>query len=375
MSNVSAEFKKMFAFIAFGLKNKADMKNPEDYKYGFLLRQGINMFAVLAMKYSGKMTRELSDLLASITETKMICNMFTRPVKEWFEGWQDNVIAEIKNCDFYEVGALVIVNKHRKTYTLTAECYDYLNASEEDLTAIDEKSVYERMKGLSQDNYVYVRKFIIKNKLLTSVDRKNFMLEHGNDDEVRDIIELAYEKTPEGMYVCPNCGWTLEFVGEQPVCCHSACADVAMIKLADLKAVDAKFEYRLKKGVARYISYPGFAELEIDELCKKLGLNSQLWPDHDKYDIGITFDDGSYWGVDAKTYKNPKFLGSKIANDNIFQTVEVERGFYVIPDNVAKKVPKYIQICNSFLKNNKFTCVTMSKFKRILQDKVKHERS
>ena len=70
MSNISAEFKKMFAFIAFGLKNKADMKNPEDYKYGLLLRQGINMFAVLAMKYSGKMTRELNDLLASITERR-----------------------------------------------------------------------------------------------------------------------------------------------------------------------------------------------------------------------------------------------------------------------------------------------------------------
>lgn len=375
MNNLSVEFKRMFTYIVFGLKNKADMKNPEDYKYGLILRQGINMFSVLAMKYSGKSKRELSDLLASITETKMISNVFTRPVKEWFIGWDENVIDNIKECDFYEVGALISVSRHSRTYILTAECYDYLNASEKDLTAIDEKAVYERMKGLSQDNYVSVRKFIIENMLLTSFKRKSFIVEHGNDDAIRDIIELACENTPQGLYVCPNCGWTLEFVGEQPVCCHPTCTDVAMIKRADIKAVDAKFEYRLKKGVARYISYPGFAELEIDELCKKLGLKSQLWPDHDKFDIGITFSDGSYWGVDAKTYKNPKFLGRKIAGDNIFQTVDVDCGFYVIPDSIAKEVPKYIQICNSFLKNKKFKCVTMSNFKNMLQKKVKYERS
>lgn len=367
MSNVSVDFERMFSYVAFGLKNKLGMLNPEDYKKGLLLRQGINMYCALALKRSVKTGDNLDKFLSSFSETKMIYSVFTRPVKEWFLGWNEAIIAQLEECDFYEIGALINVNKVSKAYSLTDECYDYLDASEKDLTAIDEKAVYNQMKNLPQEVYVSVRKFIIEHRLLTNTERKKFILAHENNEEIRKIIENSYENIPQGMYECPNCGWTLQFVGEQPVCCHHSCIDVAIAKRDKLHQIDTKYEYRLRKGVARYISYPGDAELEIDNVCKQLGLKSQLWPDHDKYDIGITFNDGTYWGVDAKTYKNPKFLGRQIAVDNIFQSANIDRGFYVIPDSIVKNTAKYIEICKSYLKNSKFTCLSMSQFKAKLR--------
>lgn len=372
MTNVSVEFERMFSSVAFGLKHKLDMTNPEDYKKGLLLRQGINMFGALALKYSNKTEEDLDQLLSSIVETKMIYNLFTRPVKEWFSGWDDKVISQLEQSDFYEVGALICVNKYNKSYSLTDECYDYLDASETDLAAIDEKAVYNRMKELSQEDYVSVRKFIIEHRLLTNSERKRFMLAHENSEEISKIIEDAYENTPQGLYVCPNCGWTLEFVGEQPLCCHYSCTNTAIVRRDKLKSIEPEYEYRLRKGVARYISYPGDAELEIDKMSRELGLKTQLWPEHDKYDIGITFSDGTYWGVDAKTYKNPKFLGKQIAVDNFFQTADIDCGFYVIPDNVVRNTSKYIEICKSYLRNKKFTCLSMTEFKKKLRRKSRN---
>lgn len=372
-NNIAVEFKRMFNYIAFGLREKLQMTNPEEYSHGLLLRQGINMFCALALKYSNKTGDALNTVMTSLTETKIICDKFTLPVKDWFLGWDDSVIDKIKDESFYEIGALVYVDKSVKRYELTIECEDYLDASEDDLTAIDEKEVYANLKKLEQEDYVAVRKFIIEHVLLKSIERKIFLLEHPDNELIREILGLAYENVPQGMYVCPNCGWTLSYIGEKPVCCHHSCEKNNMVKNKDVRFVDKDYDFRLKKGVARYIAYPGRAEIEIDKMCKELDVDSYLWPDLDRYDISISFKNGKRWGVDAKTYKNPRFLGISIANDNAFQSAEVDFGFYVIPDDIINITPRYLKICNSYLKNNKFQCLSMSAFKKKLKESVKNE--
>ncbi len=371
MQDKENRFEKMFAHIAFGLKENLKRPNPEEYRYGLILRQGINMFSALAVEFSGMKSNELADYLITLNETEMICNKFTRPANEWFYGWNESILHDIEKCSFWNIGPIVYLNAQDKNYSLTEECLDYLNATESDLSAIDEHIVFDLMKLLSQDGYVHIRKFIIKHPLLTQIERKNLIVNSNNDQTIMDIINNAYEDTPEEMYYCPNCGWTLTLKGEQPVCCHRDCRDAAYAQKDKLKKIEAENVYRLRKGVMRYICYPGKAELEIEDVCKQLNVRSELWPNLDQYDIKIMFADGTSWGIDAKTYSNPYFLSKKIEVDNIFQSSSIDKGYYVIPDKIVKRTGGYLKICNKALAGNKkFDCITLSKLKSLIKKEI-----
>ena len=148
MQGIESKFEKMFAYIAFGLKEKLGRPNPEEYKYGLLLRQGINMFSALAVEFSGMQDELLKKYLISLNETEMICKKFTRPVKEWFGGWNESVLQNIKKSCFWDIGPLIYLDKIESNYTLTGECLDYLDSEESDLTSIEEHIVFNLMKDL-----------------------------------------------------------------------------------------------------------------------------------------------------------------------------------------------------------------------------------
>ena len=62
----------------------------------------------------------------------------------------------------------------------------------------------------------------------------------------------------------------------------------------------------------RYFAQPGTLELDIVAFCEKKKLGWELWPQKDTYDVEITFPDGAVWEIDAKAYRNPIALRSKI---------------------------------------------------------------
>ena len=172
-----AEFERMFACIAFGLQSKLKAEDSEHYKSGLLFRQGVNLFTLLAFRYYSKNDVRI-EYINSINESKMICVNCTNPVKEWFNDWDRNILAKLEEMHFYHLGALVICSGKSNTYQITGECEDYLNASENDLCSIDEHIVYHKMKELSQELYVDMRRFLIEHPLLSSLDRKEFLLSH-----------------------------------------------------------------------------------------------------------------------------------------------------------------------------------------------------
>lgn len=370
MQGIESKFEKMFAHIAFGLQEKLRRPNPEEYHYGLLLRQGINMFSALAVEFSGLKDDALKEYLISLNETEMICKKFTRPVNEWFIEWDDSVLQDLKKSYLWNIGSLIYLDEIENNFSLTGECLDYLDSEEKDLTSIDEHIVFNLMKQLSQDSYVYVRKFIIEHPLLTELERKKLLLNFKNEQIILDLIKSAYEETPEDTYYCPNCGWTMTFKGLQPNCCHNSCVEKTVLK-DKCKKVEAEKAYRLKRGVMRYISYPGKTELEIEEMCKKLNVKSELWPELDRYDIKIIFANGTCWGIDAKTYSNPYFLSKSIEEDNYFNSANIDKGYYVIPDEIVKRTGGYLKICDKALINNKkFKCISLSMLKKLIKQEV-----
>ncbi len=367
MTSLESKFEKAFAHIAFGLKEKLERPNPEQYHYGLLLRQGINMFSALAVEFSGMKGDRLKEYLVSLNETEMISKMFTIPVNEWFDGWNESSVDVLKNSYFGNVGALIYLNESEKSYTLTGECLDYLDLTEKDLSAIDEHLVFELMSQLYQDDYVYVRKFLITHPILKDLDRKEFLIRFNNAPIIMKIFEAAYEDMPIEAYHCPNCGWTMTFKGLQPKCCHRDCVDMPIIE-TKCKRIKPEYVYHLKIGVMRYIGYPGKAELEIEKICEKLKIKSELWPELDSYDIKVIFNNGTCWGIDAKTYNNPYLLAKDIENDNYFRKANIDKGYYVIPDKNVKRTVGYLNICNKPLANDeKFKCVSLRDIETLIR--------
>lgn len=370
-----AEFERMFACIAFGLQSKLKAEDSEHYKAGLLFRQGVNLFTLLAFRYYSKNEARI-EYINSINESKMIRVNCTNPVKEWFVGWDHDVLEKLEEMPFYHLGALVICSEKGNTYQLTGECEDYLNVSEKDLSSIDEHIVFNKMKDLSQEYYVAMRRFLIEHPLISSLEKKEFLLSHENDGNCCEIIRDAYEPIPADSYVCLNCGWTLSLSGQQPVCCHRDCEQRYFTSREEVKPVGFQYEYRLKKGVMRYISYPGRAEIEIKDICDQLALKSELWPEHDRYDIKIIFSNGTCWGIDAKTYGNPYLLSRSIKNDYDFQSVHIDRRFYVIPDSIVANKKGYLKVCDDALKNCLAECVSMKAFyKKLKEEAGKRERN
>jgi hypothetical protein len=132
---------------------------------------------------------------------------------------------------------------------------------------------------------------------------------------------------------------------------------------------------RLKRGVMKYISVPGKLELEIHNYCCKHKVQSVLWPEMDKYDIGITFHNGDLWAIDAKAIKEPQFLKENIIRDGGFPNGDYKRGFYVIPDVYAYDRTDYLDIINRQLErmgNRNIRCIRLRDLKKEIREGGKH---
>ena len=114
----------------------------------------------------------------------------------------------------------------------------------------------------------------------------------------------------------------------------------------------------------RYFAAPGKLELEIAAFCEKKKLQWALWPQMDRYDVEIEFPDGDVWEVDAKAYRNPIALRTKIQNDNGFPEGEYARGYFVIPNEYTTNQRNYTAIINHALESQKdIKCVTLKSLK------------
>ena len=84
----------------------------------------------------------------------------------------------------------------------------------------------------------------------------------------------------------------------------------------------------------------------------------------DRYDVEIQFSDGEIWEIDAKAYRNPIALRTKIQNDNGFPDGEYARGYFVIPSEYTVNQQNYTAIVNRILENQKnVKCVTLHSLK------------
>lgn len=360
--------KTAMELITVGLCEKDRKKIRGEYFYSKRLIHGINIFQYLNYKYN----QENFDF-NQLHEQKFITDYAMKPVRDWFEGWKNTENLKLEEQEFYYMEELVGDISSCMFYVNDC-CEDYVQYYvEKDIIAgIEQRAVYDCLKLLEQDDYVYLRKYFIQHPIAEQGDLRRLKLRYSQNEMALQAIENAYEEIREDCYVCPKCGWTLKKEKSKMICQSRYCTESKPsqeeLNLAKIERNDGKF--RLKRGVMMYICTPGKLELEILKGCEKYKIKSSLWPELDKYDIEIVFDNGEIWAVDAKQVRNPYFLRSNIRNEGGFPEGNYQKALYVIPDEFKNEQTDYIKIIEAELKKigkNNIYCVTLGELKETLK--------
>lgn len=120
----TAFLRKTFTLIAKGIIEKDQLlqKDPNRYPYSSTLQHGINMF--LAASYQ---TGEDKNIMQYADETSFLEHFITKPISEWFNGWNSDVIDSLNLHKelFYNCGAFAY-RQAENLYCPSPECYKYL---------------------------------------------------------------------------------------------------------------------------------------------------------------------------------------------------------------------------------------------------------
>lgn len=367
--------RKAIALIAKGIVEKDRLleDQPNRYPHSKKLQHGINMFLYASLEWGGVG----EGIFEYADESKFLYKYARIPIDEWFDDWKTEAYSrlDLENQPFYGYGAFAYYRKKTNRYTPSEDCAVFLETQETNIVeGTDEYALYEKIIRLTQAEYCLVRRFIIEHPIMAIDERRDILIQLADNAIAKEAINVAYELFQDKGYRCPVCGWTMTEGSYGPIC-HSEYCLKTMPNLADATTVDGIAEtiYRLKKGVMRYFAQPGKLELDIVAFCEKKKLGWELWPQKDTYDVEITFPDGTVWEIDAKAYRNPIALRSKIESDNGLPDGDYQRGYFVIPTDFVKGNRQYTTIVNrglDALHQPNVRCITMHQLKENINRKV-----
>lgn len=362
--------------IAFAVKKKKvtyRKRLAENKQLVFIqnheLEDCITRLNLLMLKYS--ITDEKGVPLAPKNETDMLVNYLAYPISAWpmMQHEKLNGLAlEFENEPF------INCYDQNQKYYITDLCRQYALESPSFNQDFMQKNVYSILRFLSEDQYRYCRRWIIENPIIDVVTKMNLeqkFIDQGIPLQIaQPLIKNCYEKiTSQTVGRCLHCGWTVMANEHQKYCidttCRSNTDDFTKIEpLEDLEAY-----YRLNSGVMFYISFHGRFELDLNDYCINLGIESKLWPNHDTYDLHIIIGDKEY-AIDVKNYSNPYSLRNSILNKGVFrQAPRKANCWIVVPDERFGK-EGYAQIVEDASKGE-FQVMKLSSFKRFLKKEAK----
>ncbi|MFG0861563.1 hypothetical protein [Pseudomonas sp. CJQ_13] len=193
-----------------------------------------------------------------------------------------------------------------------------------------------------------------------------FIVEHGTvhaDANMDFLIPLTvsfsslFEDLPAHLikagkvYLCPCCGWPLPIHRADIWCGSLWCEHQVglfqwhqrqLISVRTSKPVagsSAKNLYRLNRGVWKFTLIPGLLERRLWLTLAKLGLNPELWPNVDQYDLQVTVGSQTFL-LDAKSWRYPELLARHLNSSPISKAI------IIIPDYQANYVTSLREQCH-----------------------------
>lgn len=238
----------------------------------------------------------------------MVTWAMTLPLHEWPLGLPEDMDA----AD----GLLV----DPKTSMPTQQCLEWVVAAQ---NAAAEQYENEIMLGVIQqcriaqspDSYTAFRRLLITRPVLTGTDLALL----GEDLDLillMDTVKRSYEPAPasylrDGQYVqCARCGCLLVPIdGGQFRCELDRCRREGFTQIGRrFDAARSNGVHQLSRPLRMFITGPGLAEIDLEQALVAKGLQPEMWPNFDTYDLRITLPNKQEWAIDVKDRANPALL-------------------------------------------------------------------
>lgn len=191
--------------------------------------------------------------------------------------------------------------------------------------------------------YVKLRHTLATCRVLTTFEHVSLKLD-SELSVVSALLDEAYLEAPlscrfgDEYLVCGGCGNLLQpDRKDRPVCENERCrAQGSPVGKIIAARESPKW---LIRPLRRFIANPAVTELRLAEVLRDMGLQVELWPQFDAYDIRITFPDQHVWAIDVKDWSSPELLARSVKSIPTYPPWS--RAFYVFPDERRREREDY----------------------------------
>lgn len=311
---------------------KVQARQGKLYPYPQDLQLGYDR-VVLAFLVGGKAL----DVPDSIPKFYELC-------EQPFEEWGVEIDDEIDSSD-----SLLFLGEPTELTIELAEAFGGSVLSQEQTKIAIELLQHCQSRPQGVQIYTKFRRFIIEHPVLSNqefVEAKGYF---GLGVGLSDLLDECYEPVPscyelEGnFYACPYC-YALAGVNPQgQVIANSSCNRCPPGRRLKRKVKLPSDCLKLKRGIERFWFYPGRAEIQLFNKLVDLGLEVELYPQCDRYDLRIKFADGEVWALDLKDYSNPCLLVRNLGDEPIPSEPSWDVAYIVIPAERKKDRPAYLE--------------------------------
>jgi REase associating with pPIWI_RE/pPIWI_RE three-gene island domain Y len=209
----------------------------------------------------------------------------------------------------------------------------------------------QRCQAHSQGAQIYTkfRRFIVEHPVLSDRELIEAKGDFGLGIGLSDLLEECYEIAPlcyqlEGnFYACPYCHALSAVDSRGQAIANPNCNRCPPGRRLKKKVKLESDSLKLKRGIERFWFYPGRAEIRLYDKLTELGLQVELYPERDRYDLRVTFPDGKVWALDLKDYFNPYLLVKRLGDEPIPKDPPWDEAYIVIPNERKKDRPAYLK--------------------------------
>lgn len=165
---------------------------------------------------------------------------------------------------------------------------------------------------------------------------------------VFDTVRRSYEPAPaayrrrDSYQLCGRCGCLLVPLKTGGYRCElERCRSDGRSALGPELPAQAGV-LQLKRPLRVFVTSPGIAETDLDATLRSVGLDPQLWPEFDAYDLCVPFPSGIVWAVDVKDWANPALLAR--ATQPLRAEPRHDRAFIVVPEYRVRVREDYARV-------------------------------
>lgn len=227
-----------------------------------------------------------------------------------------------------------------ETGSPTQECLEWAVSAPDPAAERFENDLMFEVLGLcraarSPEAYTAFRRLLIERPTLTATE----LVLLGEDLDLgllHDAIKRSYAPITAAYVrdgkaaVCASCNCLLVPIGEaRYVCQLDRCRRQTVRVARGLDPVAGGGVYQLTRPLRTFITGPGLAETALEGELRALGLEPEMWPNFDAYDLCVRFPDGRVWAIDVKDRANPALLGRSTLP--LRPDPPYDRGLLVVP--------------------------------------------